>query len=343
MRAIVTGAAGFIGSHLCSYLLDRGDEVIGVDSLTDFYDPQRKEANIALLAGRDGFTLYRLDLTSAPLAALFQGADVVYHLAGEPGARRCWGDQFSHFVRGNVTATQRVLEAAQQASFWKVVYASSAAVYGESGSLPMHEEMRPHPMSPYGVTTLAAESLCELFRTTTGLPTVSLRLFTVYGPRQRPDMAFARLVDTALRNEPFLLFGDGEQSRDFVFVDDVVAAMRQAALSPWSGIANIGLGSSSTMNQVIATLREIGVDVDVVHLPPQSGHMPHTAADISRARRGFGYAPAVTLRRGLERMVEARRDLFAADTPMPLKLVRPGPDPAPDEAQAAAYQTGGSL
>jgi nucleoside-diphosphate-sugar epimerase len=144
--------------------------------------------------------MHRIDLTSAPLVGLFHDSDVVYHLAGEPGARRCWGDQFPHYVSGNVTAAQRVLDAASQSSFWKVVYASSAAVYGDAGSGPLHEEMRPRPVSPYGVTTLAAENLFELFRATTGLCTVSLRLFTVYGPRQRPDMAFSRMVDCALRD-----------------------------------------------------------------------------------------------------------------------------------------------
>lgn len=313
MHAIVTGAAGFVGSHLCNYLLDQGDEVIGIDCLTDYYDPRRKEANLATLAGREGFTEQRLDLTSAPLAALFKQADVVYHLAGQPGVRGSWGEEFVPYVSRNITATQRVLEAAHEVSLWKVVYASSSSVYGAAEAYPTHEDMRPQPVSPYGVTKLAAEHLCELYRTTSGVSTVSLRLFTVYGPRQRPDMAFSRLVDSALRNQSFLLYGDGEQSRDFTYVDDVVTAMRQAALSPWTGVANIGGGSRTTMNEVIETLREIAGDFEIVQLPAQRGDVRHTAADISRAHDGFGYSPEISLREGLSRMVDSRRDLFAAD------------------------------
>jgi nucleoside-diphosphate-sugar epimerase len=314
MYAIVTGAAGFIGSHLCAHLLDQGDEVVGIDCLTDYYDPRRKEANLATLRSREGFTEHRLDLTGAPLTTLFERADVVYHLAGQPGVRGSWGEQFLPYVSRNITATQRVLEAARDVGLWKVVYASSSSVYGMAETYPTTEDMCPAPVSPYGVTKLAAEHLCELYRTTSGVSTVSLRLFTVYGPRQRPDMAFSRLIDSALRHEPFLLYGDGSQSRDFTYVGDVVRAMRQAALSPWTGVANIGGGSRTTMNEVIAELEELAGPIDVVHLPVQRGDVRHTAADTTRARTGFGYAPQVSLHEGLERMVASRRDLFAADT-----------------------------
>jgi nucleoside-diphosphate-sugar epimerase len=312
MRAIVTGAAGFVGSHLCAHLLDQGDEVVGIDCLTDYYDPRRKEVNLATLAGRDGFTQHRLDLTTASLTTLFERADVVYHLAGQPGVRGSWGEQFLPYVSRNITATQRVLEAARELSTGKVVYASSSSVYGAAETFPTHEDMCPHPVSPYGVTKLAAEHLCELYRTTSGVPTVSLRFFTVYGPRQRPDMAFSRLVDAALAEQRFLLYGDGEQSRDFTYVDDVVAAMRQAALSPWTGVANIGGGSRTTMNEVIETLRVIAGPIDVVRLPAQRGDVRHTAADTTRAREGFGFDPKVPLHEGLVRMVAARRDLMEA-------------------------------
>jgi nucleoside-diphosphate-sugar epimerase len=312
MHAIVTGAAGFIGSHLCSHLLDHGDEVVGIDCLTDYYDPHRKEANLAMLRTREGFTEHRLDLTTATLTTLFARADVVYHLAGQPGVRGSWGEQFTPYVSRNITATQRVLEAALQVSLWKVVYASSSSVYGAAESYPTTESTTPGPLSPYGVTKLAAEHLCELYRTTSGVSTVSLRLFTVYGPRQRPDMAFARLIGSALRKEPFLLYGDGEQSRDFTYVEDVVTAMRSAALSPWTGVANIGGGARTTMKEVIATLSEIVGPIDVVHLPAQRGDVRHTAADTTRGRQAFGYAPRVALREGLERMVASRRD-FTGD------------------------------
>lgn len=346
MRAIVTGAAGFIGSHLCAHLLDHGDEVLGVDCLTDYYDPRRKEANLATVRGREGFSEQWLDLVTAPLTTVFEGADVVYHLAGQPGVRGPWGKEFSPYLDRNVSATQRVLEAAREVSLWKVVYASSSSVYGDAETYPTTEDLRPQPVSPYGVTTLAAEYLCELYRTTYGVPTASLRLFTVYGPRQRPDMALSRLVDCAFRDEPFLLFGDGEQSRDFTFVDDVVSAMRQAALSPWTGVANIGYGTSSTMNEVIETLRDIGMAVDVLHLPTQTGRVRHAAADISRARGGFGYIPRVSLRQGLERMLDARRDMSASDLPLAFPLDRRGPGRSPADSDSGAMppcHAGGSL
>ena len=315
MHAVVTGAAGFIGSHLCAHLLDHGDEVVGVDCLTDYYDPRRKEANLATLSGRKGFTEQRLDLTTASFSALFDQADVVYHLAGQPGVRGSWGDRFPPYLSRNVLATQRVLEAARTASLWKVVYASSAAVYGTPERFPTDEDQPPQPISPFGVTTLAAEHLCELYRKTSGVSTVSLRLFTVYGPRQRPDMSFHRLVDSALRQEPFLLYGDGEQSRDFTYVDDVVTAMRQAALSPWTGVANIGGGSRTTMNEVD---RDAGRD----RRPDRRGAPARPVRRRPAHRGGHVHGgepprlrPAVSLRDGLERMVDARRDLFADRRP----------------------------
>jgi nucleoside-diphosphate-sugar epimerase len=313
MRTIVTGAAGFIGSHLCAHLLEQGDEVVGIDCLTDYYEPRRKEANLATLRGHDRFTLERLDLTSASLATFFEKADVVYHLAGQPGVRGSWGEEFVPYVSRNIIATQRVLEAAKEAALWKVVYASSSSVYGDAESYPTTEDLCPRPVSPYGVTKLAAEHLCELYRTTSGVPTASLRLFTVYGPRQRPDMAFSRLVDAALGGKPFLLYGDGEQSRDFTYVGDVVTAMRQAALSPWTGVANLGGGSRTTMNQVIDLVEQLARPIDVVRLAVQRGDVRHTAADTTVAREGFGYDPQVSLPEGLRRMVDAASDVFAVE------------------------------
>lgn len=307
MKAMVTGAAGFIGSHLCSSLLDEGDEVVGVDSFTDYYSPRRKEANVTPLLDRRGFVLHRLDLLSAPLDSLLESVDVVYHLAGQPGVRASWGAEFAPYVKRNVLATQRVLEAAKEASLWKIVYASSSSVYGNAETFPTVETLRPQPVSPYGVTKLAAEHLCELYREE-GVPTVSLRFFTVYGPRQRPDMAFSRLIDCAMSEQPFLLYGDGEQSRDFTYVDDVVKAVHLAALSPWTGVANIGGGSRTTMNRVIDLVSSLARPVDVVRLPVQRGDVRHTAADTTVAREAFGYAPTVSLDEGLARMVEAASD-----------------------------------
>ena len=313
MRAVVTGAAGFIGSHLCSHLLDHGDEVLGIDSFTDYYDPRRKESNLAHLRERPGFVECRLDLNTAPLAMLFERAEVVYHLAGQPGVRGSWGNDFAPYLRRNVHATQRVLEAAQEVRLWKVVYASSSSVYGDSETYPTTEDLCPRPVSPYGVTKLAAEHLCELYRTTSGVPTVSLRLFTVYGPRQRPDMAFTRLIESGLAGRPFLLYGDGNQSRDFTYVADVVRAMRDAALSPWTGVANIGGGTRTTMNEVVSKIENLVGPLNVVRLPSQRGDVRHTASDTARASAGFGYRPRTSLDDGLSRMVDAARAMWQLD------------------------------
>jgi nucleoside-diphosphate-sugar epimerase len=310
MKAVVTGAAGFIGAHLCNHLLNDGEEVVGIDCFTDYYDPRIKEANIAELVDRDRFSLHRVDLLTASLPRLLRGADVVYHLAGQPGVRASWGQDFVPYTKRNVMATQRLLEAAKEARLWKVVYASSSSVYGNAEAYPTTEDLRPQPISPYGVTKLAAEHLCEVYRVTAGVPTVSLRLFTVYGPRQRPDMAFSRLVSAAIDGDPFLLYGDGEQSRDFTYVSDVITAMRAAALAPWTGVANIGGGSRTTMNQVIATVGALARPVDVVRLPVQRGDVRHTAADTSVARAAFGYEPSVSLEDGLRRMVDSAEAVF---------------------------------
>ena len=307
MRTIVTGAAGFIGSHLCAHLLSRGDEVLGIDALTDFYEPGRKRENLARLTGQDRFTFRRGNLLDLPLEPLFADADVVYHLAGQPGVRGSWGAGFAVYLERNVLVTQRVLEAARDTALRRLVFASSSSVYGDAETYPTVESVRPAPVSPYGVTKLAAEHLCEAYRTAFGVPVVSLRLFSVYGPGQRPDMAFARLVASAFTHRPFPLYGDGTQSRDFTYVGDVVGAMRRAALSPWSGVANLGGGSEVTMNQVLSLLRLLGAPVQVVRGPRRAGDARRTAADITLAREAFGYRPATGLRAGLAAMVEAER------------------------------------
>ncbi|MEY9964982.1 nucleoside-diphosphate-sugar epimerase [Streptacidiphilus sp. MAP12-16] len=308
MRAFVTGAAGFIGSHLCEHLLACGDDVVGVDAMTDYYDPSRKRRNLAHLLGRERFTFRRGDVLALPLDELLADAEVVYHLAGQPGVRASWGRQFALYLDRNVQATQCVLESARGARLYRLVYASSSSVYGDAEAYPTAETLCPRPVSPYGVTKLAAEQLCELYRTCFGVPTVSLRLFSVYGPRQRPDMAFARLIRAAFTGEPFPLHGDGEQTRDFTYVRDVVTAMRQAALGPWTGVANVGGGQRVTMNQVIAEVSELAAPVRVLGTPVQDGDVRHTAADISLARQAFGYRPSVGISEGLAAMVLAERE-----------------------------------
>ncbi|MGH8968383.1 MAG: NAD-dependent epimerase/dehydratase family protein [Actinomycetes bacterium] len=302
MRVVVTGAAGFIGSHLCEHLLDNGDDVIGIDCFTDYYDPRRKHANITGLLRHERFRLERANLLTTPLPALLEGAEVVYHLAGQPGVRPSWGEDFRTYAKRNLLATQRLLEAARDIQLRKFVYASSSSVYGDAEAYPTVESVRPRPVSPYGVTKLAAEHLCELYRTTASVPTASLRLFTVYGPRQRPDMAFHRLIEAAAAGGQFFLYGDGEQTRDFTYVGDVITAMRKAATSGWTGVANIGGGSRTSMHEVVRLVSEIVKPVEIVRLPVQRGDVRHTAADTTVAREGFGYVPTVGLTDGLTRM-----------------------------------------
>jgi nucleoside-diphosphate-sugar epimerase len=307
VKSVVTGAAGFVGSHLCEHLLSQGDDVVGIDSFTDYYDLRLKERNLQAALQSQRFTLHREDLLEAPLAERFEGADVIYHLAGQPGVRPSWGADFATYVSRNILATQAVLEAARTSAPTKVVYASSSSVYGDAEAYPTAETLRPQPVSPYGVTKLAAEHLCELYRTSFALPTASLRFFTVYGPRQRPDMAFSRLVTAGLRGELFELYGDGGQTRDFTYVGDIVRALRGAALSDFTGVANIGGGSRTSMNEVLDIISSLAGEPLIRRLPKQRGDVRDTAADTQVAFEGFGYVPQVGLREGLALMVEAER------------------------------------
>jgi nucleoside-diphosphate-sugar epimerase len=305
--ALVTGAAGFVGSHLCAALLDDGTEVVGVDAFTDYYSRRLKEQNLAGLRGRPGFRFVEADLSEAALPPLLDGVECVFHLAGQPGVRASWGPDFVNYVRHNIGATQRLLEASMLNPLRKFVFASSSSVYGNAEAYPTPESLRPQPVSPYGVTKLAAEHLCEVYRTNFGVPIASLRLFTVYGPRQRPDMAFARLVRAALDGEEFEVYGDGQQTRDFTFVGDVVQAMRDAATSPWCGVANIGGGSRTTLNAVLDIMRELCGELRIVRRPQATGDVRHTAADTSVAEAAFGYRPRTSLVQGLAAMVDGER------------------------------------
>jgi nucleoside-diphosphate-sugar epimerase len=302
MRALVTGAAGFVGSHLSQALLNAGAEVTGVDMFTDYYDRSLKERNVEHLRTQPGFRLVEADLGRVALDPLLDGVDQVFHLAGQPGVRASWGQDFSIYVRHNVLATQRILESCRRVRPGKLLYASSSSVYGDAESYPTPETLRPAPVSPYGVTKLAAEHLCEVYRRSFGLSVVSLRLFTVYGPRQRPDMAFSRLVRAAVSGQPFEVYGDGRQTRDFTFVEDVVRAMRDAAASPWSGVANVGGGSRTSMNDVFAIVSELCGELRLVRRPAARGDVRDTAADTTVAAAAFGYRPQTSLRQGLASM-----------------------------------------
>jgi nucleoside-diphosphate-sugar epimerase len=265
------------------------------------------------------FHFHPADVARDPLDGILAGADVVYHVAGQPGVRPSWGKEFETYVERNIVATQTLLEQCRGRQLAKFVYASSSSIYGDAEACPTAETVCPRPVSPYGVTKLAAEHLCELYRSAFGVPTASLRLFTVYGPGQRPDMAFSRLVAAALTGGPFQLYGDGRQTRDFSYVGDVVRAMRDAAVSPWTGVANVGGGARTSMKEVLDIVSELAGDINVVQLPMTPGDVRHTGADTTVARDAFGYQPTVDLRSGLCRMVEAadQGSVSRAISPMP--------------------------
>jgi nucleoside-diphosphate-sugar epimerase len=307
MIAVVTGAAGFIGSHLCEHLLASGDEVRAIDAFTDYYPRASKEENLSAARGDSRFMFVEGDLQDMCLTEMLDGADVVYHLAGQPGVRTSWGSDFELYVQRNVLATQRLLESCRLRPPAKLVYASSSSVYGDATAYPVSEAACPHPISPYGVTKLAAEHLCGVYAAMSSVPTACLRLFTVYGPRQRPDMAFSRLVTSALGGGVFEIYGDGEQTRDATFVYDVAAAMRDAAVSDWSGVANIGGGVRVSMNQAVEMVSAICGPIDVVRRSASAGDVRHTGADTRLAKAAFGYRPRTTLRQGLSAMVEWAR------------------------------------
>ncbi len=306
MRALVTGCAGFVGSHLSEQLLAQGHEVVGVDCFTDYYPRAVKDVNLRQAREAARFSLREIDLASEPLAALtalLEGIDVVYHQAAQPGVRSSWGEHFEDYVRNNVLATQRLLEAskAHRQRLAKFVYASSSSIYGDAEAFPTNESIRPAPISPYGVTKLAGEQLAFLYWRHHGVPTLSLRYFAVYGPRQRPDMAFHRFIRAALRDEPIQVYGTGEQTRDFTFVSDVVAANLAAGDSRGVGMPiNVGGGSRVSLNHVIGMLGDLlGRRLRVQHLATESSEVRDTSADTFAAAKVLGFAPRVDLRSGL--------------------------------------------
>lgn len=302
-RSIVTGAAGFIGSHLVEALLKLGEEVIGIDQFNDYYDPGFKRKNIAHLYNHPNFTLIEGDIQVLDWQTLLTSVDVVYHQAAQAGVRASWGQGFRAYTERNINATQVLLEAAKDAKNLKrLVFASTSSVYGDAETLPTHEGICPQPVSPYGITKLAAERLCGLYHKNFGVPFVALRYFTVYGPRQRPDMAFHKFFKAILQDQAIPIYGDGEQTRDFTFVSDVVAANLAAAIAPQAvgQILNIGGGSRVVLTQVLETMEEIvGRTIKRNHVEKAMGDARHTAADVSKARSILGYQPQVSLREGL--------------------------------------------
>jgi nucleoside-diphosphate-sugar epimerase len=301
MNALVTGAAGFIGSTLSEHLLAQGATVTGIDCFTDYYPRPQKEANLALLRGQPGFSFVETSIQEADLTRLLEGVTHVFHLAAQAGVRKSWGRDFTTYTSNNVEATQILLEACVGRPLDRVVYASSSSVYGDAAAIPMREDALPQPVSPYGVTKLAAEQLCYLYYFNYQVPTTSLRYFTVYGPRQRPDMGFRKFLEAARDGRPISVYGDGEQTRDFTFVADAVRATATAATRGVSGRAyNIGGGSRVSVNQVMDMVSRVtGVPVSIRREEAQKGDMRDTFADTTLARADLGFAPSVTLEEGL--------------------------------------------
>jgi UDP-glucuronate 4-epimerase len=290
VRYVVTGAAGFIGSHLAEALQSQGHEVVGIDSFTDYYDVARKEQNAAALE------VLRLDLAEDELD--FAGYDGVFHLAGQPGVRS-FGSVFGDYAERNLVASQRVFEAAA-ATGTRVVFASSSSIYGDAETYPTPEDTQPQPISPYGITKLGCEHLARAYANGFGLNVVVLRYFTVYGPRQRPDMAFTRIVEALASGGTYELYGSGDQSRSFTFVGDVVEATI-AAMQTGTGTYNVGGGEEASMLETIALLERIsGRTLDVRQGPAAAGDVKRTKADTSRIALDLGWSPQVGLEDGLK-------------------------------------------
>ncbi|MHA7289667.1 NAD-dependent epimerase/dehydratase family protein [Arthrobacter sp. MDT3-24] len=313
MKALVTGAAGFVGSRLSKRLIAEGHEVVGLDCLTDYYDVDIKKSNLEALRGPN-FTFLDADINAVDLSGAVGDVELVFHQAGQPGVRRSWGDEFQIYTEANVGATQRLLEWARtNKSLKKFVYASSSSVYGDAEAYPTHESDKPQPLSPYGVTKLAAEHLCTLYAKNFAVPTVSLRYFTVYGPGQRPDMAFTRFVKAAVTNGTIQIYGDGNQVRDFTYVDDVVEANICAARSDAAGgaVYNVAGGSNVSMNEVLDILADLsGSALNVEYIDAVAGDVRRTAGSIDKISSDLGWKPRVDLEEGLKRHLEWGRRYF---------------------------------
>jgi len=306
VKAVVTGAAGFIGSHLCERLLADGHQVTGLDSFTDYYSRHVKEQNLDPSRQQRNFTFEELDLVVDDFSRVLLDASIVFHLADQSAVRTSWGSHFDRFVRDNIVATQRLFEAVKHLPLQRLVYASSSAVYGDAEMSPTRETALPRPISPYGMTKLAAEHLALLYMRTFGIPVVALRYFTVYGPRQRPDMALARFIQALASGQEIEVFGDGEQARDFTYITDAVDGTIKAATANVAGqVINLGGGSRVTINQVLGALEEIsGIKARKRNLPATPGDPKHAVASINLARERLGWEPRVSFREGLTRQWE---------------------------------------
>jgi UDP-glucose 4-epimerase len=303
MKCLVTGAAGFVGSHLAERLLRDGYEVIGIDCFVPYYPRWIKEKNVVGMLPNPRFRFIEANLLDLDLPELLsQGIECIFHQAAQAGVRASWGKEFADYTTLNILGTQQLLEAARSHALRKFVYASSSSVYGDVTTLPMREDALPRPLSPYGVSKLAAEHLCYLYWKNYGVPTIALRYFTVYGPRQRPDMAFHRFLQLLLDDRPIPVYGDGQQTRDFTFVDDIVEANLSAMQTSVVGEAfNIGGGTTVTLQDAIAICQRVsGKRAKLDIRPVEKGDVRQTLADVCRAKQYLGYEPKVHLREGLE-------------------------------------------
>jgi nucleoside-diphosphate-sugar epimerase len=311
--ALVTGAAGFVGSHVAERLAAQGMRVIGVDSLTHDYDPSLKRRNLQALDPHPGFELVTGDLLGLDLAELLEGVGVVYHLAGRGGVRESWGNEFRSYLERNVLATHALLEAVREHPVDRFVLASSSSIYGDAVEHPTTEAALPQPVSPYGVTKLAAEHLCRAYHSAFGVPVVTLRYFSLHGPRQRPDMALRRFIESALAARPVTIYGDGRQTRDFTYVGDAVTATLAAAQRGEPGdVYNIANGSEVTVIEAIETIeRLLETKLEVEHLPARAAEPRRTGADVSAARRRLGYSPQTSFEAGVSAQLAADHAIAA--------------------------------
>jgi len=310
---LVTGCAGFIGSHLVEALCARGCSIVGVDAFSDNYPRAAKERNLEHCFGHGDFRFFELDLAESPLEPLIESVDGVFHLAGRPGVRTSWGPTFAAYLHDNVFATQRVFEGAVTHQV-RVVFASSSSVYGDARAYPLRENASLFPVSPYGVSKLACEALATAYALSCGLDAVGLRYFSVYGPRQRPDMAFSRVLECLAEDRPFSVLGSGRQTRDFTYVGDVVDATLAAMDHAPSGrVYNVGGGCEISLLDSLALCEAIaGRKVDVRHIPTASGDARRTIADASKAGAELGWTPTTSLESGLLAQMMATSQLESA-------------------------------
>ena len=306
-QIVVTGVAGFIGSTLAEKLLEQNHDVLGIDSITDYYSNRIKEKNVEICLQKSNFTFLQQDLSEIDLKEIFENVQYVFHLAGQPGVRKSWGKDFKIYNKNNIIVTQKILESLKDHNtLKKFVLASSSSVYGNQSGILNEEKSLTRPVSPYGVTKLAAENLTNLYYENFKIPTVSLRYFTVYGPKQRPDMAFTKFLYSIINDKKISIYGNGEQTRDFTYVDDIVSATINAATcNPVGKIFNIGGGSVTSITQIIEIMKTLSSkDLKIEFTNEQKGDVKHTNADITKSKKLLDYIPKTDIKTGLQKQFD---------------------------------------